>query len=248
MAPSFEIATRDGRQIRCICVTPTLLCVDREVNHMIWIIADMKKRRNAHGGLPELFTAHVLPFLEIFVCAKNLWDAFGINSEGFPQRGTVVRCTRLIKLLSHIPTGRLLGLDWQFPGVEGGRHGGYSLLHRACDPALQELHEGVALCLLQRMDFRMCNAQRFGVTALHFMAARGWANACRSLIQRRDFTETLSWVQACIESSNGIFFHPGDTVLDVARGQNHMHVVQAVRETLALKNQAILNQHGVTHF
>mmetsp|Transcript_9081 Transcript_9081/g.24257 ORF Transcript_9081/g.24257 Transcript_9081/m.24257 type:complete len:245 (+) Transcript_9081:68-802(+) len=234
-----------GVEMDCVRVTPCLLCVEKELSHIIWVLLDLRKRGSVYaGGLPHLFASHMLPFLGVSVDEQNLWNAFGIKRNGHPQWGRTVRCSRAIELLTYIPSNQLLGIDWQFPGSDGG----YSLLHRACDPALEGLHEGVATSLLHRTDFNSCNARRFGITALHFMAARGWANACRLLIQRPDFTETLSWVRTNIESSNGVFFHAGDTVLDVARSQNHTNVVQAVKETLAMKNAVLMKEHGVQHF
>lgn len=245
MARTLSVKGEDGHELHCVCVTPSILCVQTELDHLIWIMSDMKKTRpGGDGCLPFLFTSHVLPLLAVMVEPRNLWNAFGIKRRGHPQFGRSVDCSRARELLSLTPANCLLGLNWQFPGFEGG----YSLLHRACDPALTGLEESVAIALAQRSDFSAVNAKRFGITALHFMASRGWADACRHLIQRQDFSESLSWVYCAIESSNGVFFHPGDTVLDVARGQSHMHVVQAVKDTLAAKNSAWLEQHGVRHF
>lgn len=245
MVPPLLISDEDGCKIPCVRISPTVFMSDADVRHIALILLDRKRRGcPGDGGLPLLFSSHVFDYLQIVVGRCNLWGAFGINSDGLPERGQGVHPEQALALLQRVPEGRLLGVNWTFPGADGG----YSLLHRACDPTLEEFEENVAIALLKRADFAECNAKRYGVTALHFMAARGWPKACTQLIQRTDFVETLSWVQASIESSNGVFFHPGDTVLDVARSTNNLDVVQAVRQTLAKKNKEILARHEVTHF
>lgn len=240
-AQAISITSEDGSMTSCICATPDMLLVEAEFRHVVWIMADLKKRMFASDAcLSQLIAYYVFPFLEVSVGTQNLWEAFGIKKNGHPRWGKTVKCLDAINLLARIPTNRLLGLDWQFPGIEGD--GTYSLLHRACDPALEGLFEAVPLALLQRSDFHSCNAKRFGITALHFMASRGWSDACRRLIQRPDFTETLEWVHASVESTNGVVFFPGDLVTDVARRYNHTDVVTVVRETLAEKNKALLEQ------
>eukprot|EP00929_Paragymnodinium_shiwhaense_P093162 TRINITY_DN53280_c0_g1_i2.p1 TRINITY_DN53280_c0_g1~~TRINITY_DN53280_c0_g1_i2.p1 ORF type:complete len:246 (-),score=39.16 TRINITY_DN53280_c0_g1_i2:406-1143(-) len=245
MAAAVTIPIKDGGQLSCVRIASGFFLCESDLRHVVLIILGRKKQIcSADAPLAQLLTAHMFGFLEIFVESTTLWAAFGINSSGLPERGQTVQPERALALLLRVPEGHLLGLNWTFPGSDGG----YSLLHRSCDPTLEEFAEEVALALLGRSDFQECNAKKYGVTALHFMAARGWAEACSRLIERTDFVETLSWVHECIESSNGIFFHSGDTVLDVARSQNHPHVVQAVRQTLAAKNKAALARHGVAHF
>ncbi|CAE8581278.1 unnamed protein product [Polarella glacialis] len=234
MARCIMITGADGQGMACMRLSCHLICAQLDIHHISWILVEHRKKCWWGDGLPQLFAAQVLPFLEVRVCPQNLWEAFGIKDDGYPERGRPVSASRAIDLLVGVPEGRLLGIDWQFPGVEGG----YSLLHRACDPVFGDMHEGVALAFLARSDFDHCNAQRFGLTALHFMAAQGWTQACRQLILRPDFTETLAWCRDSIQLSNGILFHPGDTVLDVARSQGHAAVVVIIRETLAQRHKS----------